>query len=185
MYRFRYNINFKGNNQIIVNINNIRHHSTNKLTNLFYSIFGDDMKKIIPYILAILFGAGIGVLVFDRNLPTSIKHKEINATGFQVGVFTTIDAAKTYRNKYPNAIIVADDDVYRVFYSILTDNTVIEKMRNYLNTQKISYFEKDITVSDKGLITALNDYESVMKEASTKTFKSINDLILESYGEKI
>ena len=52
-------------------------------------------------------------------------------------------------------------------------------------TQKISYFEKDITVSDKGLITALNDYESVMKEASTKTFKSINDLILESYGEKI
>ena len=87
--------------------------------------------------------------------------------------------------KYPNAIIVADDDVYRVFYSILTDNTVIEKMRNYLNTQKISYFEKDITVSDKGLITALNDYESVMKEASTKTFKSINDLILESYGEKI
>ena len=78
MYRFRYNINFKGNNQIIVNINNIRHHSTNKLTNLFYSIFGDDMKKIIPYILAILFGAGIGVLVFDRNLPTSVKHKEIN-----------------------------------------------------------------------------------------------------------
>ena len=143
------------------------------------------MKKIIPYILAILFGAGIGVLVFDRNLPTSVKHKEINATGFQVGVVTTIDAAKTYRNKYPNAIIVADDDVYRVFYSILTDNTVIEKMRNYLNTQKISYFEKDITVSDKGLITALNDYESVMKEASTKTFKSINDLILESYGEKI
>ena len=77
MYRKRYNIKIKGNYQIIVNINNIRHHSTNKLTNLFYSIFGDDMKKIIPYILAILFGAGIGVLVFDRNLPTSVKHKEI------------------------------------------------------------------------------------------------------------
>mgnify|MGYP004537088661 CR=1 FL=1 len=143
------------------------------------------MKKIIPYILAILFGAGIGVLVFDRNLPTSIRHKEINATGFQIGVFTNIDAAKTYQNKYPNSIIVADDDVYRVFYSVLTNNDVIEKMRNYLNEQKISYFEKEIIVSDSGLISALNNYENTMKEASTKTFKSINDLILESYGEKI
>lgn len=142
------------------------------------------MKKIIPYILAVLFGIGMGVLVFDRNIPVQ-KNKEINATGFQIGVFTTKDAALNYQKKYPKSLIVPDEEVYRVFYSILTDNKVIDKMRNYLNEQKISYFEKDITITDQGLIESLNNYESTMKEASTKTFKSINDLILEGYGEKI
>lgn len=78
-----------------------------------------------------------------------------------------------------------DDDVYRVYISILTNNKTISKMEEYLNNNKIAFYKKDIVVSDSSLIKALNNYEKNMLDGSESTFTSLNKLIMESYGGNI
>jgi hypothetical protein len=143
------------------------------------------MKKILPYVFSLMVGAVFGYLLFNSREVSSAFKEEVSATGFQLGVFNSVDLAKDYVKKYPASIIISDDDVYRVYYSILTNDSVINKMEDYLNDKKISFYKKDITISDKGLINALSDYEQTMLDVSSDTFASINKLIMESYGGNI
>jgi len=144
------------------------------------------MKKFLPYIFSLLVGSVFGYLLFNsRDVSLEVFKEEINATGFQLGVFNSIDLAKEYAKKYPDSIIIQEDDVYRVYYSILTNDKTILKMENYLNNKKIAFYKKEIKVSDKGLIKALSDYEKTMLEGNDTTFISINKLIMESYGGNI
>lgn len=144
------------------------------------------MKRILPYIFSLLVGSVFGYLLFNSNevsLPTFSE--SINATGFQLGVFNKIDLAKEYVSKYPSAIIIEDGNVYRVYYSVLTNSKTIDRMEKYLNENKIAFYKKDITITDKGLIKALKEYENTMLEGNDVTFSSINKLIMESYGGNI
>lgn len=132
------------------------------------------MKKIIPYILALILGYLIANLVFD--------YQNIKMTGFQLGVFNDITLAKEYNKKYPSSIIIKDDDVYRLYYSVLSNNDTISKMEEYLNKNHIAFYKKELIVKDNGLIKALNKYEKSMINVSDDAFKAINEVIMESYG---
>lgn len=145
------------------------------------------MKKFLPYILSLVIGTVFGFILFQNN-GSDIKRvfkEEVKATGFQLGVFNSIDLAKKYQKKFPTSIIMNDDDVYRVYISILTNNKTIAKMEEYLNNNKIAFYKKDIVVSDSSLIKALNNYEKNMLDGSESTFTSLNKLIMESYGGNI
>lgn len=145
------------------------------------------MKKFLPYILSLLIGTVFGFILFQNN-ESDIKRvfkEEIKATAFQLGVFNSVDLAKEYQQKYPTSIIMNDDDVYRVYISILTNSKTISKMEEYLNNNKIAFYKKDITVNDSSLIKALNTYEKSMLDAKESTFTSLNKLIMESYGGNI
>lgn len=145
------------------------------------------MKKILPYILSLVLGTVFGFILFQNN-GSDIKRvfkEEVKATGFQLGVFNSIDLAREYQKKFPTSIIMNDDDVYRVYISILTNNKTISKMEEYLNNNKIAFYKKDIVVSDSSLIKALNNYEKNMLDGSESTFTSLNKLIMESYGGNI
>ena len=135
------------------------------------------MKKIIPYILAVILGYLISNLIFD--------YQNIKMTGFQLGVYNNITLAKEYSKKYPKSIIIKDDDVYRLYYSILSNNETISKMEDYLNKNNIAFYKKEILVKDNGLIKALNKYEKSMIEVSDDAFKAINEVIMESYGGEV
>ena len=143
------------------------------------------MKKFLPYIFSLIVGSVFGFLIFNSHDPISVFSEKINVTGFQLGVFNSIDLAKEYVKKYPSSIIIEDGDVYRVYISILTKDKTINKMEEYLNNQKIAFYKKDITVNDSGLIKALREYEDAMLEGNTDTFISINKLIMDSYGGAI
>ena len=140
------------------------------------------MKKIIPYLLSLILGIFLAWFVFDKK---DVFTSSIDAKAFQLGVFNSIDLAKEYTNKYPSSIIVQENDVYRVYISVLTNPKCISKMEKYLLDKKISFYEKDITVSDKSLIKALNNYENTMLEGNNDTFFSINKLIMDAYGGEI
>lgn len=145
------------------------------------------MKKFLPYILSLVIGTVFGFILFQNN-GSDIKRvfkEEVKATGFQLGVFNSMDLAKEYQKKFPTSIIMNDDDVYRVYISILTNNKTIAKMEEYLNNNKIAFYKKDIVVSDSSLIKALNNYEKNMLDGSESTFTSLNKLIMESYGGNI
>ena len=135
------------------------------------------MKKIIPYILAVILGYLISNLIFD--------YQNIKMTGFQLGVYNNVTLAKEYSKIYPSSIIIKDDDVYRLYYSILSNNETISKMEDYLNKNNIAFYKKEILVKDNGLIKALNKYEKSMIEVSDDAFKAINEVIMESYGGEV
>jgi hypothetical protein len=145
------------------------------------------MKKFLPYILSLVIGTVFGFILFQNN-ENDIKRifkEEVKATGFQLGVFNSIDLAREYQKKFPTSIVMNDDDVYRVYISILTNNKTISKMEEYLNNNKIAFYKKNIVISDSSLIKALNNYEKNMLDGSESTFTSLNKLIMESYGGNI
>ena len=144
------------------------------------------MKKFIPYLFSLIVGAVFGFLLFNsKEVSLDVFKEEINAIGFQIGVFNDLDLAKEYVKKYDTSIIMQDDDVYRVYISILTNDKTIKKMEEYLNNQKISFYKKEIIVNDKGLINGLSNYEKTMLEGNDTTFMSINKLIMDSFGGAI
>lgn len=144
------------------------------------------MKKFLPYIFSLLVGSIFGYLIFNSKIVnTKLLNDGINATAFQLGVFTSKDLAEEYLKKYPESIIMQDNDVFRVYYSILTNQKVINKMEKYLLKNKIFFYKKDITLVDKGLIKALKEYETSMIDVQDNTFFNLNKIIMESYGGNI
>lgn len=144
------------------------------------------MKKFLPYIFSLLVGSVFGYLIFNSKIVnTKLLNDGINATAFQLGVFTSKDSAEEYLKKYPESIIMQDNDVFRVYYSILTNQKVINKMEKYLLKNKIFFYKKDITLVDKGLIKALKEYETSMIDVQDNTFFNLNKIIMESYGGNI
>lgn len=141
------------------------------------------MKRIIPYLLSLILGVSFGYLLFqdaDFDLK-EVFANTINAKAFQIGVFNNEDGAKKLKEKYEDSIIVTDEDVYRVYYSILTNDKVISKMEKYLTTQNINYYMRNITINDEALIKALIEYEEAMLNGSEKVLISLNNLIMSSY----
>lgn len=143
------------------------------------------MKKVIPYIISLALGTVFGFLVFEK---TDFNIQEVfgdyeEVTGFQLGVFNDIKVAREFKDKYAPAVILQDDDVYRVYYSILKDEMVINKMEDYLSNKEISFYKKTITIHDADLISAIHTYEDGILKGNDKVIENINNLIMSSCKE--
>lgn len=141
------------------------------------------MKKFIPYLLSLILGAFFGYLLFqdaDFNIK-DVFANTLTAKAFQLGVFNNLEGAEDLKKNYEGSIVMQDEDVYRVYYSILTNDKVIDKMEKYLTNQNISYYIKIITINDESLIKAISDYESTMEKGTDSVLTSINNLIMSSY----
>ncbi len=141
------------------------------------------MKKFIPYLLSLILGAFFGYLLFqdaDFNIK-DVFANTLTAKAFQLGVFNNLEGAEDLKKNYEGSVIMQDEDVYRVYYSILTNDKVIDKMEKYLTNQNISYYIKIITINDESLIKAISDYESTMEKGTDSVLTSINNLIMSSY----
>lgn len=145
------------------------------------------MKKIMPYIISLVLGTIFGYLVFDK---TDFDIKEVfgdyeEVTGFQLGVFNDLKVAEEFKNKYTPSVIIKDDDVYRVYYSILKSDEPITKMEDYLSNKEISFYKKIITINDADLISAIHTYENGITKGNDKVIENINNLIMSSYKESV
>lgn len=145
------------------------------------------MKKVIPYVISLILGTIFGYLVFEK---TDFNIKEVfgeyeEVTGFQLGVFNDIEVAKEFKNKYTPSVILKDDDVYRVYYSILKSDDVVSKMEDYLSNREISFYKKKLVIHDGELIRAINTYEGGILKGSDKVIESVNSLIMASCKEGV
>lgn len=143
------------------------------------------MKKLIPYVISLVLGTVFGYLVFEN---TDFNIKEVfgdyeEVTGFQLGVFNDLKVAREFKDKYMPSVIIQDDDVYRVYYSILKDDDAIIKMEDYLSNKEISFYKKRITIHDTDLINAIHTYESGIPNGNEKVIENINNLIMASCKE--
>lgn len=118
-----------------------------------------------------------------QNNPLKVFDTSYKA--FQVGVYTSLEAANTYRTKYKNSIVIKDDELYRVYVSILRNQNNIDSMASYLTKNNIDYYVKDINISNKELKHTIDEYESIMNNENEVVFLEINKMIIESYEANI
>ena len=141
------------------------------------------MKKILKFIIVFIIGIFLGYYVSYTNSIKDIFTSYYKA--FQVGVYTNLDAAITYSSKYEDAIIIEDNELYRVYVAILKDQDNIENMSKYLNTHGIDYYLKDISINNKDVKKEIQGYESLMDNESEVVFLEINKMIMETYKESL
>lgn len=139
------------------------------------------MKNIIVSFLAVfavLFICSMFMQISGDDIPVNNDKKTIKA--FLIGSYDSYDEAKKNIN---DGIIINEDGKYNIYYSILSEQSNIEYMMNYLNKKNIKYDIKNIDVSlefEQELIT----YENLMKEASSNVaLIKLNKKILKAYEE--
>lgn len=140
------------------------------------------MKRIIKPIIVLILGMIIGYYICDINIANIFN---TNYKAFQVGVYTSLEAANTYRTKYNNSIVIKDNELYRVYVAILKNENNIENMSNYLNREGIDYYLKELNISDKNLKKELNEYENIMNSKNEIVFLEVNKMIMEKYMESL
>ena len=140
------------------------------------------MKKVLKIIIVFIIGIICGYYICNIN-PKKIFDTSYKA--FQVGVYTTEELANTYKSKYKNAIVIKDNELYRVYVAILRKENNIENMSNYLNKNNIDYYIKEVNISDKNLKNTIDEYENIMNNNSEIVFLEINKMIMERYEESI
>lgn len=140
------------------------------------------MKKIIKPFMVLIIGIFFGYYLCDNNIFSVFK---TTYKAFQVGVYTSLEAANTYRLKYNNSIVIKDNELYRVYVSILKNEDNISSMSNYLNKEGIDYYLKDLNITDKTLKKELNEYENIMDSNNEVVFLEVNKMIIEKYKESL
>ncbi len=140
------------------------------------------LKKIYKIFLVFIFGIGLGYYLCTIN-PKKIFDTTYKA--FQVGVYTNLEAANIYKTKYNNAIVIKDNELYRVYVAILRNNNNIENMSNYLNKNNIDYYIREINIDNKDLKNSIDEYEKIMNNDSEIVFLEINKMIIKRYEESI
>ena len=135
------------------------------------------MKKIIKVFIVFIIGCLSGYYICDN--PLIIFNTPYMA--FEVGVYTNKEAANTIRSKYNSAIVVKDDELYRVYVSILKDETNIDKMSKYLKNNNVDFYKKEISISDINVKNKIDNYERIMNNNSEVVFLELNKLIIESF----
>ena len=140
------------------------------------------MKKLIKPLIVFSLGIFCGYYIFSNN---PLKVFDTSYKAFQVGVYTSLEAANTYRTKYKNSIVIKDDELYRVYVSILRNQNNIDSMASYLTKNNIDYYVKDININNKELKHTIDEYESIMNNENEVVFLEINKMIIESYEANI
>lgn len=140
------------------------------------------MKKILKILFVLILGIVAGYYFSNKKIFNVFDQ---SYKAFQVGVYTDISIANTYKTKYDNAIVVKDNELYRVYVAILKDNKNIEDMCSYLNRNNIEYYIRNIEIKDKNLKNKIKEYESLMNSDSQIVFLEVNKMIMESYEESL
>ena len=140
------------------------------------------MKKILKILFVLILGIIAGYYFSNKKIFNVFDQ---SYKAFQVGVYTDISIANTYKTKYENAIVVKDNELYRVYVAILKDNKNIEDMCSYLNRNNIEYYIRNVEIKDKNLKNKIKEYESIMNSDSQIVFLEVNKMIMESYEESL
>lgn len=140
------------------------------------------MKRLKPLFLAIISGIVCATALFNNIRGESEEEVVTNAVGVQIGAFTKEENAIKLRDNY-GGIVICDNDIYRVYYSILTDEVNLNSITSLLKDSGVNYILKNINLSDD-VLDKLEVYESKMSDESDSIIK-INRELLKSIEEVI
>lgn len=144
------------------------------------------MKKVlVAVMLAIIVGGGLS-FYFLKDLKfngIALNEGTVSAKAFQVGVFTSYDNASNVADRN-NGIVVADENVYRVYVAITSNKEVLRKLEAYYKSIGLRYYLKEISVS-KTFDDNVEIYEEMILKSSVETYTTINLDVLHEYQENL
>lgn len=144
------------------------------------------MKKVlVAVMLAIIVGGGLS-FYFLKDLKfngIALNEGTVSAKAFQVGVFTSYDNASNVADRN-NGIVVADENVYRVYVAITSNKEVLRKLEEYYKSIGLRYYLKEISVS-KTFDDNVEIYEEMILKSSVETYTTINLDVLHEYQENL
>ena len=145
------------------------------------------MKKILITIIGALSIGGIFAIVIFKNIDRDVKmaiKTEDTITFFQVGVFKQEENALNFMKKYNSAIIIKDNEYFRVIIAILTNEEAIIKEKAFFDSLGIEYYLKKENINNEEFIKKLKEYEELLISSSDETYNTINKKILKLYESR-
>ena len=149
---------------------------TNFLNKILYNIFGDTMKPYIKVLIAaVIIGVLIAVFFYKdiKNEVIAITNNDSEISLFQVGVFKVYDNAINFSESFENSLIYEDNGLYRVIIGAAYHNEAKIKLEEYFTSQNITYYIKEIKMSDS-FIEEITNFELIL--IKTESFEVINSL---------
>lgn len=141
------------------------------------------MKKVIVcLLLSAVIGSLLGVYsfkMFNKEEKVSSNYKDVYA--IQVGVFEDINNANEVAKKY-GALVVKDNNKYRVFIAIVKDS--LDVVKKYFDDKKIAYYVRSINVSDSFYNYLITEEIKLLNSDLSKYDEIINN-ILRKFEEEI
>jgi hypothetical protein len=141
------------------------------------------MKKLKPIFLAIIIGCTCAYFMFKSVEKNTLNDVNYNAVAVQIGVFKDSANATKMQEMYGGKVF-KDEDVYRVYYSILKNTNNIEFITNYLSSNGINYYLRNIEV-DESILDKSSEYEILMAKTNDESKLTINKELLSLYDEEV
>lgn len=139
-----------------------------------------------PYIKVLIAAVIIGVLIAVffykdiKNEVIAITNNDSEISLFQVGVFKVYDNALNFSESFENSLIYEDNGLYRVIIGASYHNEAKIKLEEYFTSQNITYYIKEIKMSDS-FIEEITNFELILiKTESSEVIKSLNKSILDA-----
>lgn len=156
---------------------------TNFLNKILYNIFGDTMKPYIKVLIAaVIIGVLIAVFFYKdiKNEVIAITNNDSEISLFQVGVFKVYDNAINFSESFENSLIYEDNGLYRVIIGAAYHNEAKIKLEQYFTEQNITYYIKEIKMSDS-FIEEITNFELILvKTESSEVINSLNKSIMDA-----
>ncbi len=142
------------------------------------------IKKLKPIILAVVLGCGCAFFLFrEVEKKTLATPNEGNAVAIQIGVFKDEINAEKMKSTH-GGMIFKDEDLFRVYYSILNKDDNIEYITKHLDELGINYYLKKLNLKDEVLDSSLK-IEALMSKTNGESKLAINEQLLNMYKEVI
>ena len=139
-----------------------------------------------PYIKVLIAAVIIGVLIAVffykdiKNEVIAITNNDSEISLFQVGVFKVYDNALNFSESFENSFIYEDNGLYRVIIGAAYHNEAKIKLEEYFTSQNITYYIKEIKMSDS-FIEEITNFELIlMKTESSEVINSLNKSIMDA-----
>ena len=131
-------------------------------------------------LLAITIGGVLAFFTLSRIERKNKTENVITLTVLQTGVFSDYENAVEQKESMNNAIILEDNGLYRVIVGASTNESGLSKIEKILESQKIHYYKKEITVLESDS-EQFSKYNLLLEKAnSEESVLLVNQKILES-----
>lgn len=140
-------------------------------------------KKLLFISLSILLGMLFTFFVLNKE--NTYAKEEYLVYAFQTGAFNNEENAIDYKNQLSSAIILKENNLYKVYVAIYKDIDIINKMLVYFENNNINIYLKSLSVS-KEFYNNLGTYEELLKNSENdNVYSKINLSILNNYLESL
>lgn len=136
-------------------------------------------KRLLIILVALFIGGGIAYYMFSREYI--VEEDKVKVKAFQVGVFTNYENALKVADRN-NGIVVSEDDLYRVYVSILSSKEAVDKMKKYYDSIGLHYYLREIEVNNE-FLSNIKNTEQLLIVSSSDTYNIINLNVLNKYEE--